>query len=181
MEVLGLTVREISLLYSLPHPLSVLEQPCLKNRTRNSPSILLLVSGKGNSAAPLTSLVFFKPQYHSLVTHMDPRSQPTWGLQGSYSAENVEWQILDCSAHKHWSANKTGCCPVPGCPETETLQHLFLDCTHYNETRVILRRLWENSSNSSLLVIFLGIWNRTQVQLILDASVNSKVILLVQT
>ena len=100
MEVLGLTVREISLLYSLPHPLSVLEQPCLKNRTRNSPSILLLVSGKGNSAAPLTSLVFFKPQYHSLVTHMDPRSQPTWGLQGSYSAENVEWQISDCNTHK---------------------------------------------------------------------------------
>ena len=140
-----------------------------------------------DEAGPLSSLMFFKPQFHSLIhPHpiiWTPRANPHEVSKALIQLKMLSGRYRIAALTKHWSSDKSGCCPAPECPETETLQHLLLDCHFYNQTRLKLRRLWESTSNPTLLMLLLEILGSsptTQVQFILDASVNPKVILLVQ-
>ena len=132
--------------------------------------------------------LFFKPEYHSLVSPhpilWTPRANPHEVCKAVVQLKMLSGRYRIAALTKHWGTNRTGCCPAPGCSESETLPHLLLDCPHYNQSRAKLRRLWKSSSNSTLLTLLLEILDSsptTQVQFILDASVNPKVILLVQT
>ena len=85
---------------------------------------------------------------------------------------------------KHWSVNRSDKCPAPDCHEPETLEHLLLSCSYYDQSRQKLERLWSCASEpllSDLLLEVLGGPTEDLVQFILDASVHPTLIRLVQT
>ena len=84
---------------------------------------------------------------------------------------------------RHWSPNRSGCCPAPDCHEEETLEHLLVSCSYYNQARVKLRRLWRSCRLTLLTDLITKMMYgppMSLVQFILDASVHPTIINLVQ-
>ena len=114
---------------------------------------------------------------------MDPRANPYEVSKAVIQLRMLSGRYKVAMLTKHWSPNNNECCPVPECPQSETLEHLLLHCPHYTPSRLKLRRLWSSSPNpliSELICEILESTPSTLVQFILDASVHPKVILLVQ-
>ena len=115
-------IRDICLLYQLPHPLELLDQPLPKKKFNN------LVKAKvtdhwelkiRSKAAALTSAPYFKPKCMSLI-----RTHPIWSSCGPNPFEchkavittrMLSGRYLTDKLQRHWTHNKAGACLLPGC------------------------------------------------------------------
>ena len=95
-----LIIRDICLLYSLPHPLTMLDNPPKKETFKKLAKAYVISYWEKKlraEAALLPSLAFFHPEFHSLCTPppntLDPKIKSLWGVQGHCSVKNVEWKV----------------------------------------------------------------------------------------
>ena len=86
-------ILKLCLQYSLPHPLTLLESPLSKDkfkRLTKSKVIDFWEQRLRSEAAPMTSLLYFKPDYMSLA-----RPHPIWWTAGSNPYE-VSKAVIQC-------------------------------------------------------------------------------------
>ena len=137
-------IRNICLLYQLPHPLQLMRAP-LKKETYKALVKKKVVSywemKYRNEADVLPSLMFFNPRYMSLTS-----PHPLWVSAGSspyeVSKATIQARMLSgryrtellCS---HWSGNPHGWCTTPDCQGlevSEDIQHILLSCPSLEPT-----------------------------------------------
>ena len=138
-------IREICILYGLPHPLSLLQSQPTKE------SFKKLCKEKvhdywhaklSTEALSLPSLKYLRPEYLSLS-----KPHPIFtSLDGNpYQAKAAKVQALFLSGRyyterlcRFWSENKGGFCLLESCKNLnidETLEHIVLQCSGLSETR----------------------------------------------
>ena len=135
----------ISLLYQLPHPLTVLTsskskeawKKLFKKHVLNYWEIVLR-----DEASNLKSLKYFKPQFMSLVA-----PHPVFITAGSspYEVIKAQVQALFLSGRyrtelmcRFWSENPGGYCQMPSCQnlnKQEDIEHILLYCDSLSNTR----------------------------------------------
>ena len=191
-------VRNLLLIYQLPHPLQLLASPPQKEPFKR------LVKAKvtdhwevrlRSEAAFLPSLEYFLPQFHSLST-----THPLWTSAGCkpYEVSKARIQLLflgsqyPCAKYtRHWSHdNPRGICTYSPCRENETVEspeHLLLHCPAYTTTRQSMYSLCFKLTNKVSLSIIAGILfnsrhsKQQHMQMLLDCSVLPEVIKAAQT
>ena len=143
-------IRELTLLYGLPSPISMLQSPPSKTQFKN------IIRSKitdywevklRSEASALLSLRYFNPNYMSLN-----RPHPLWLTCTSNPYEihkaviqarmlSGRYQTEDLS--KHWTDNKAGVCQLPGCSGSAvgSIEHLLLFCPALEPTRIKMMKL----------------------------------------
>ena len=176
--------------YCLPSPMQLLESPLPKIQYKK------LVKGKvihfwendlRSQAAPLTSLIYFKPLYMSLTT-----THPIWTSAGSSPAKvtmaTVQARMLSGryrteSLCSNWKLNCTGLCLLsPSCSSSvEDLKHILSQCAALDPTRT---ELWDFTAKycknipdlSGIILNFLKITNSNFCQFLIDCSILPEVV-----
>ena len=176
--------------YSLPTPLELLQNPLQKSTYKK------LIKNKvidhcerelRAEAAPLSSLVYFRPQYMSLVN-----THPLWSSAGSSPSKvtmaTVQAHMLSGryrteSLCSKWKPECAGVCLLsPLCSSTpEDLRHILQDCIALIPTRQNLlgftRSYCENIPDmSSLVFYFLDPSNPEYCQFLIDCSTIPRII-----
>ena len=117
---------------------------CLRRSSRSWQNPWLL----RDAAAPLSSLAYFKPVFHSLHKphHIlwTPRANPYEVAKAVIPLRMLSGRYRVAMLTRHWSPSRSSSCPASDCQEEETLEHLLVFCKHYDHARVKLRRLWES-------------------------------------
>ena len=185
-------LRDICLLYDLPHPLDLLDKPMTRE------SFKKLVRSKVMSyweiklrqdVLTLTSLAFFKPAFHSLA-----RPHPILWTPGP-NAYEVSRALIQCkmlsgryrteALTSHWTQNLSGFCLTGSCKEVkEDLHHILLVCPSYQHTRNRVKQLWLQCAHPQLLQILSSVLqgpSQDLLQFILDPSVHPYIITLTQS
>ena len=188
-------VRDLCLQYQIPHPLTFLMSPLSKETFKNlvKKQVLRFWEEKlREDASPLSSLVYFKPQYMSLskphpifsTAGSSPYEVTKAGIQALFLSGRYRTELL----RRHWSGNPEGFCLCPSCDglqEKEDLEHILLYCPSLSPTR---KRLYNFTINYARAVpaiseTILDLTKPTQpllFQFLLDCSVIPRVISLVQ-
>ena len=186
-------IREICILYDLPHPLTLLHSPPPK------PTFKKLCRAKvhdywhvklSSEATSLRSLEYLRPAFLSLS-----RPHPIFtSLDGNpYQAKAAKVQALFLSGRyyteklcRFWSENKGGFCLLDSCKSMnicKTLEHIVLQCTGLSETR---RRLLRFTSDYVAAHPYISeiVWTylysdsgKVVMQFLIDCSVLPMVIL----
>ena len=180
-------LRDICLMYNLPHPLTILGNPPtakVYKKLVRSHVVDYWETKLRQETVTLPSLLFFNPNFMSLAC-----PHPVWRTVGSnpYEVNKAIQQARMLSGRyrteylqRHWKDNPQGYCLAPGCSNAvETLQHILLDCVAYNSNRVRLTRLWLSNEDQIIKNITseaLSSNRDYQVQFILDCSVLPSVI-----
>jgi hypothetical protein len=184
-------VRDICLLYGLPHPLDLLQTPLSKCTFKKLTKSLIVDYWEKKlrqEASPLDSLMHFKPHFHSLssphpifwTAGPNPYEVSKAIVQSRMLSGRYRTELLA----KHWSKNPNGYCLNPTCNSTEeTLGHILLCCPSYQPVRERLSRLWLSCPHLLINQLVEGVLLGPQENLlkfILDPSVHPQVISLVQ-
>ena len=185
-------IRDLCVMYNLPHPLSILAQPTSKavyNRKVQSKITDYWESELRANVLNLTSTPFFNPKYMSLRS-----PHPLWLSAGSnpfecrkavIAARMLSGRYPTDRLCRHWSQNKDGYCQLPACAPTKSpgsLEHLLLNCSALDQKReklvqLCLRLSSDNDTLSSILVPKLYSDKKDiLMQLILDCTVLPDVI-----
>ena len=184
-------LRNICLIYQLPHPILILDDP------PNKEAFKKLIKAKvvdywerklRGEASLLPSLAYFKPEYMSLT-----KPHPIWSTAGSnpYEVSKAVQQARFLSGRyrseylsRHWTSNKEGYCLSPTCnEELESVEHILIKCSAYTECKGRLYSLWLSSSNPVVKnLVIEAFLNETEylLQFIIDCSVLPPVINAVQ-
>ena len=187
-------VRDLHLLYQLPHPLTLLDKPLTKNTHKKLVKSKVLDYWEVKfraEAAPLTSLKYFRPQFLSLSC---PHRLLKAAGSKSYEVAKARIQLLFLSSKypcgqltRHWSSSDSeGTCTFLSCKQrstVETPEHILLECPAYSATRLHLISLCLNVKNpvSNYIVTNLLLSTSTnQMQFLLDCSPIPLVIHLAQ-
>ena len=143
-------IRESCILYSLPHPIQLLDCPPTKFSFKNLCKLKVQEywhSKLVQEASPLISLQYFKPSFLSFKT-----PHPIWtSLNGNpYQTEAAKIQAWFLSGRyrnerlcRFWSQNKEGFCLLESCNGKciiEDTYHIIITCNSLVETR---RRLFK--------------------------------------
>ena len=186
-----LQIREICLMYCLPHPLELLTSPPTKSlfKTMVKKSIISYWEIElRREASLLPSLQYFKPSFMSLTS-----PHPLWLTAGSSPSKvamaTVQSQMISGRYRierltSHWSKNKTGVCLLsPECSNsTEDLSHMLHSCRALENTREKLLSYTQEYSSTfpdDIKQLSLQLCNKaspTFVQFLLDCSVLPSVI-----
>ena len=184
-------IRDICLMYGLPHPLEMLRTPPSKSTFRRLVRSRIVDYWEKNlrqQSSPLTSLLYFKPQFHSLLSPhpiywtagSNPYEVAKAVVQGKMLSGRYRTEVLA----SHWSTNPNGFCQGSQCNQLpETLDHILLHCTSYRASREKLCRLWYDTKDchvSDIIRYILSESSEVLIQFILDATTHPKVISLVQ-
>ena len=186
-------ITELCLKYGLPHPLRLLENPPSKDCFKKLVKLKMTQYWQDllrAEAAPLTSLQYFKPSFHSLKS-----PHQIWSSAGSNPFENSKSLIVakmisgryrSDQLCRFWSANRTGFCQAPTCQDVVgDLEHLLIHCPALEPIRAKMRDFWRSKSSHcpSLHFLIESVFistPKTQVQFILDPCVFPEVISLRQ-
>ena len=135
-------IRDICVLYSLPHPPHLLSCPlpkeALKKLAKSKVTDYWEVKLRAE-AAILPSLRFFLPEYMSLA-----KPHPLWTSTNSnpYEVAKAVQQARFLSGRyrteslcRHWTSNKMGLCLSSTCKSEETIEHILMLCPAYQSTR----------------------------------------------
>ena len=193
----------LTLQYSLPHPLALLNSPPTKQQFKRKvkqnvtffwQNILRAETGtcknKSAETSSLSSLHFFRPDFMSLAT-----PHPLWTTcsSNSYEVNKAVVQARMLSGRyrteklcRHFSPNSTGHCRLcsnslsPN-PKMEDLQHLLLLCPALEERREALSLYWASRlSNNDVCRSIVTSYTKERdlgfVQLLLDCSTIPEVI-----
>ena len=184
-------IRDICLLYRLPHPITLLRNPLTKNQFKKLCKSHVIDYWEGvlrHEVVQLSSLTYFKAQFHSLVTPhpiiWTPGANPYEVAKAVIQLKMLSGRYRTAVLTKHWGTNRRGCCPSPGCTDEESIEHLLVVCPYYDQYRTRLKRLWTNTKNPSLKsLVSKALLSSTNelAQFILDASVLPQIISHVQT
>ena len=184
-------IREICILYNLPHPLKLLECPPTKLSFKKQCKLKVHEywhSHLVQEAAPLLSLQYFQPNFLSLTS-----AHPLWtSLNGNpYQTEAAKIQAVFLSGRyrserlcRFWSQNKDGFCLQESCNGQgiiEDINHIIITCDSLAETR---RRLFKFTAmfvaNKPILIplikAYLCSTENLLIQFMLDCSVLPLVI-----
>ena len=150
-----LQVRDLCLLYSLPHPIELLTNPLTKHsfkhlvKSRVTDYWENLLRGEA-SFSELPSLKYFQPSFMSLSS-----PHPLWSSAGSsqYEVRKATVQARMLSGRyrsdmlsRHWTReNPDGNCLLPSClldPTPGTLEHTLVECPGTEPARVRAVALW---------------------------------------
>ena len=188
-------VRNLLLLYHLPHPLLLLQNPLSKESFKKlvKSKVLDYWEVKLRAEASLMpSLTFFHPQFMSLTV---PHKIWTTAGPNSYEVAKARMQLIFLSSQypcakltRHWSTdNPLGLCSYPDCQRlnrVESPEHILLQCPAYTITRdkLVTMCLKLRTPASHRLAIGFLLSNSSQaiMQFLLDCSVIPKVILAAQ-
>ena len=180
-------IRDICLMYGLPHPLTILKTPLSKEKFRKLVKSKVIdyweLRLRGESSL-LPSLKYFHPQYMSLT-----KPHPLWSSAGSnpheiskaiQQARFLSGRYRSSDLTKHWSGrNKDGFCSSPTCiNQPETTEHILIHCEAYLDCKR-LYSLWLSTQNSVVLKLVLeALSSETSylVQFILDCSTLPSVV-----
>ena len=184
-------IRELLLLYRLPHPLQLLQSPPSKDQFKNLTKAHILSYWEVKlraEASLLPSLVYFHPQFMSLsATH---RLWTTAG-KNTYEVAKARVQLLFLSSQypcaklvRHWSKeNPLGLCSHGPCQENlevESPEHILLHCPSYSEIRlqsfIKCFNVTDPISHSLITSLLKESTNHTKMQFLLDCSVIPDVI-----
>ena len=177
-------IRNLCLQYNLPHPLSLLDFPPSKTKYKS------LIKSKitdfwelrlRQEAAPLTSLMYFKPGYVSLA-----RPHPIWWTAGANPYE-VAKAVVQCrmlsgryrtkQLMSNWSVDGDSCCPSSSCTGTdESLEHILLECPAYVTIRTNLVEKFKSVKNENLRELAMSALDKPPtflMQFLLDATALS--------
>ena len=185
-------IRDICLLYGLPHPCLILEYPQnkkvykkqVKSRVVNYWEQRL----RGESSL-LQSLEYFHPEFMSLT-----KPHPIWTTPGSnpyeiakavQQARFLSGRYRSANLTKHWAGDKDGLCLAPSCVnKSETIEHILVHCDYYFNCKRRLYSLWLSTTNKIVLKLVLeALSSESQylVQFVLDCTVLPSVIKATQT
>ena len=188
-------IRDICLLYQLPHPLSLLDHPLPKKKFNQLVKARVTdhweVKLRSKPAA-LTSAPYFKPTFMSLI-----RPHPIWSSCGPNPFEchkavittrMLSGRYLTDKLQRHWTHNKAGSCLLPDCfPGSEgSLEHLLLRCEALSQTRSKLLSLCfrvaaEHDELYRIITSVLNSDNQVRImQLLLDCTAMPETIQAVQ-
>ena len=178
-------LRDVCLLYNLPHPISLLDCPPSKDDFKKQ--ITAHVTSYWETklrgeATLLPSLCYFKPEFMSLKSpHLlwkTAGSNPYEVAKAVQQARFLSGRYRTGNLEKHWSQNKEGICH--NCHEsTETTEHILIFCKAYNETKKNLYSLWLSTKNPVVYQLVLkALSSDTEylLQFILDCSVLPNII-----
>ena len=143
-------IRDLCILYQLPHPLTTLANPPTKasyNKQIRSKIFDYWESELRLKAMELTSAPFFKPEFMSLTC-----PHQLWTSCGSNpfeihkavtQAKMLSGTYVTDKLSRHWSNNPNGFCSIPGCTghTLGSIEHLLLSCPALQESRVKLDNL----------------------------------------
>ena len=179
-------LRDICLLYRLPHPLTILRNPPSKSQLKKlfmSHVIDYWEVKLRHEVSQLPSLKFFKPEFCSLASPhpilWTPGANPYEVSKAVIQLKMLSGRYRTSVLTKHWDSDKTGLCPAPDCLDQETIEHLLAICPFYDQCRARLKELWRNSKTpilNDLLKAVLAYPSHELVQFILDASVHPLII-----
>ena len=145
-------VKDICIMYGLPHPLELLSHPINKDKLK------ILVKNRiseywhkllCSEASSLSSLSHFNPHMHLLSS-----PHPLWVAAGSSPYEiqkstvlcrMVSGRYLTENMSRFWTENKDGLCLIPACYTQKSvgdLQHLLLHCPALQTVRENLHQMW---------------------------------------
>ena len=128
-------IRDLCLLYGLPHPLEILKSPGTKSSYKNFVKKRIIDHWEmklRQEAHQLSSLRYFKPNFMNLTS-----PHPLWTTAGSspYQVTMATIQAVMLSRRyrtqqllRHWSSSSDGSCQAPGCTGTqqpEDLHHIL--------------------------------------------------------
>ena len=188
-----LQIRDLCLMYSLPHPLQLLDNPPTKEGFKKLVKLKVVEYWQDllrNEAASLPSLHYFRPQFHSLQAPHSvwktAGSNPYESSKSSVLAQMISGRYRTEELCKHWSDNRAGfclaltCCNIPG-----TLEHLLIECPALETTRERLRQMWLSRSAQfpplyHFIQFILATPSSAQVQFILDPTAFPEMINLIQ-
>ena len=188
-------IRALCLQYDLPHPLEQLESPLKKTPFRNTTKkkvIRYWESVLRAEASSLDSLIFFKPNFMSLVTPhplwVTAGSSPSKVAMATIQAKMMSGRYRTERLCRHWSKNKDGFCLLSSsCAETiEDIPHILSTCTALTATRDKLLDFTVQYSHSVPTIAPLIIEHCTPAspnfcQFLVDCSTIPDVILATQT
>ena len=109
-------IRDICLLYGMPHPLTLLDNPLTKDNFKKQAKSLVIDHWEKKlrkEATLLPSLHYLNPAFCSLA-----RPHPILSTPGAnpYEVAKAVVQLRMLSGrYKHWSSNKLGVCQSPSC------------------------------------------------------------------
>ena len=147
-----LQIRDLSMKYSLPDPLTILTNPPSKASFKRSTKAKIVDFWETKlraDASPLDSLIFFKPQFYSLS-----KPHPIWTSAGNnaYEVEKaccqarmLSGRFRTCWLTRHWSGDSSGSCSLPMCrlnPTPGTLSHILSECVDLSPARQRVFSLW---------------------------------------
>ena len=178
-------LRNICLLYNLPHPLSVLDLPPSKDDYKKQITAHIISYWEDRlrgEATLLPSLRYFKPEFMSLKTpHLlwkTAGSNPYEVAKAVQQARFLSGRYRGGYLEKHWTQNKEGICL--NCHESsETSEHILIFCKAYEETKKKLYSLWLSTNIPVVYQLVLdALSSDTEylMQFILDCSALPKVI-----
>ena len=131
-------IRSLCIQYQLSHPLDLLSDPLSKysyNKTVKSSVVSYWERKLRAEAEGLTSLVYFNPNYMSLVKPhpilISCGSNPFEVHKACLTLKMLAGRYLTDMLQRHWTPNKSGNCLLPACIGQETpgtLEHLLLFC-----------------------------------------------------
>ena len=186
-------VREICLQYSLPHPLSLLDDPPKKEQFKKLTKSRVHDFWEcklRKDASSLPSLKYFRPTFMSL-----DKPHPLWTTAGSspYEVNKACIQAKMMSGRyrteklcRFWSNNKEGFCLSPSCDSIpEDIEHILSSCQGLETTRQSLRSAWLTNAATNplihqLIVRIISASSEDLCQFILDPSTHPDVINLCQ-
>ena len=183
-----ISLRNTCLQYLLPHPLQLLDNPLSKNEFKkliNSHVVDFWETKLRQESAPLPSLCYFHPEYMSLR-----KPHKLWLAAGhnTYEVTKAVQQARFLSGRyrsndlcKHWMPNNSqGFCTSTTCIEqVETSEHILLQCRAYTDSRDRMKRMWLESTNTTVHQLVLTAFNSpptTLMQYIVDPSTIPSVI-----
>ena len=182
-----LLVRDICLMYGLPHPISVLENPPSKETFKKlckAKIVSYWESKLRGESSLLPSLEYFHPQFMNLT-----KPHPIWVTAGSnpyevskaiQQARFLSGRYRSAKLMRHWGNNKDGFCLAPTCHNTvESLEHILVQCKAYTESKTRLYSLWLSTRNKVVFKLVLeALSSETEylVQFLVDCSVLPSVV-----
>ena len=194
-----LQIRELCLLYQLPHPLSLLEEPptaTFYNNLVKSKVVDYWEIKLRAEAFQLKSAPFFNPSFMSLT-----KPHPIWSTCGPNPFEchkavtatrMLSGRYFTDYLQRHWTPdNKEGFCLLPTCKHSAStplgnLDHLLLFCPALSHTRVKLLDLFSRVSleHHAIASIVNSVFTKPNhsalLQLLLDCTTMPDVILATQ-
>ena len=188
------SVRDLCLMYSLPHPLCLLDNPpkkssfktLVKKSMRQYWEQVLIAE-----AAELKSLTYFHPTQCSLsqpgLAWLAAKGSSFECAKSTIVCKMISGRYRSESLCRHWSAtNKLGHCLASTCTEVVgDLEHILVVCPALEHVRERLRKMWlERTSQSPALnemikMVFISS-PPVQVQFILDPTLFDGVNMLVE-
>ena len=168
-------IREISLQYRLPHPLTILDNPPSKDTYKQMVRSLVLDFWENKlrgEACLLPSLEYCKPSFMSLASPhpiwTTARGNPHEVAKSIQQARFLSGRYRTEYLSRHWSDNSMGfCLAAEQCKTTvEDIKHILLYCPAFCEDRQKLVSFWLKKKNIEVHKLVLGALSNTSEYLL---------------